>query len=701
MRPNILFPLFADVSNLAGIGSKTRSVFKRIIGDKVIDILYHYPKSAVDRRYMPSVRDMKEGDVVTVVIKVDAHIPPARAYDKNSPYKVRCYNETGFVTLVFFNAYSNYLKKLLPVGQARVISGKIDKFAGEIQMAHPEYIAPVSDIDKIRIVEPVYPLSSGIGRKTLMKAMNDALKRVSPLPEWISTDYLQHNKWDSWANCIINMHKPIEPEDILPDSKIMCRLAYDELLANQLALAIVRKYVNKTGGVSMRGDGSLRKQLSDSLPFELTAGQFQVIKEINDDQESDSRMMRLLQGDVGSGKTVLALMAALNAVEAGKQVAVMAPTEILALQHMNWITQVTEGINCNVRLLIGKTKGKKREEIINDLKGGKIDIIIGTHALFQDAVGFKDLGLIIIDEQHRFGVAQRMSLAAKGQNVDVLLMTATPIPRTLTMTLYGDMECSRLTDKPKGRKMIDTRIVPAAKIDNIVERLWSVIDRGEKIYWICPLIEESEMTGLANVEERFKALSKIFKGMVGMVHGRMDAQEREKTMTDFKEGDIDILVATTVVEVGVDVPDATVIIIEHAERFGLSQLHQLRGRVGRNDKQSGCVLLYHDLGEISVKRLKIMRESNDGFYLSEEDLKIRGGGDVLGTKQSGLPEFKVADLYTHMDLLRDANKDAAYIMETDPKLQTERGKSLEMLLYLFGFEKQVSYIEKTKETTFA
>ena len=458
MRPNLLFPLFADVSNLAGVGSKTRTIFKKLLGDKVIDVLYHYPKDAVDRRAMPAVQDMREGDVVTAVVKIEEHIPPARAYDKSSPYKIRCYNETGFITLVFFNAYPNYLKKILPVEQQRVISGKVDKFAGEVQILHPEYIAPLGELEKIRKVEPVYSLAAGVGRKTLLKVVNDSLKRVSPLPEWIEEEYLKYNKWDSWANSIIKVHRPKEPEDALPESKTICRLAYDELLANQLALAIVRKYINKTDGVSTCGDGSMRKELLSSLPFELTQGQVDIIKEINADQESDERMMRLLQGDVGSGKTVVALMVALNAVESGKQVAIMAPTEILALQHVKWISQVTENIDCDVELLIGKTKGKKREEVMQRLKAGEIDIIIGTHALFQDAVEFNNLGLIIIDEQHRFGVAQRTSLAKKGKSVDVLLMTATPIPRTLAMTLYGDLEVSVIDELPPGRKPIKTRL---------------------------------------------------------------------------------------------------------------------------------------------------------------------------------------------------------------------------------------------------
>lgn len=693
MRPKILFPLFADISNLNGVGVKTKQVLKNLAGDKIVNLIYHIPTSIIDRRNMPPIMQMQDGSVVTANVKIEEHIPPARPRDKKSPFKVRCYNETGFLTLVFFNAYPDYLKKTLPIGSQRIISGKVERYGGEVQISHPDYIAEVKDLDKVRKVEPIYPMAMGIAKKNLIKIMHDALSRAVKLPEWIDAKYLQRHEWPSWLDAIKKIHAPENEKDISPDSKYISRLAYDELFANQLALALTRKYVNKTKGASIKGDGRLRKQLLQNLPFTLTKGQEEVIKEINSDQELPDRMMRLLQGDVGSGKTVVALFAALNAVEAGYQAAVMAPTEILARQHYKWISEMLDGTDCRCALLIGKTKTAERREILEQLLSGEIDILVGTHALFQEKVIFKNLGLAIIDEQHRFGVKQRMQLAEKGKNIDVLLMTATPIPRTLTLTMYGDMECSRLTDKPLGRKEVKTSIVPASRIESVIEGLWRVADKGEKIYWICPLIEESEKSDLAAAEERFAALNKIFKGSVGLMHGRMSSEEREKAMLDFKSGDVDILVATTVVEVGVDVPDATVIIIEHAERFGLSQLHQLRGRVGRNDKQSSCVLLYHGLGEIAKERLKIMRESNDGFRLAEEDLKLRGGGDVLGTKQSGMPDFKIANLYNHFDLLKDANSEAKVIISQDPELKTSRGEALRVLLYLFGYDSQIKYIK--------
>lgn len=694
MRPPILFPLFADIQTLSGVGPKTRQLLKNLVGEKIVHLLYHLPTSLIDRRAMPALNRAPDGSVITAVVQVDGYIPPHRAHDKSLPFKVRCYNETGFLNLIYFNAYPDFLKKQLPIGQKRVVSGKLERFAGEAQLVHPDYVEPVEALESIRRVEPVYPLTAGLARKNLAKMVAASVKNAPQLPEWISEFMVKQQGWQSWKECITQAHIPKEPAEIEPAHPIRRRLAYDELLANQVALMLVRRYVNKTEGQRVEGPGQLRQALLARLPFSLTEGQKDVIREINADQADPSRMMRLLQGDVGAGKTVVALMAALNAVEAGYQVALMAPTEILSLQHYKWISQMLEGMDCRVELLIGKTKGKERTRVLDGLAEGGAHIVIGTHALFQEKVQFNRLGLVVIDEQHRFGVAQRTALAKKGDNVDVLLMSATPIPRTLTMTLYGDMECSRLTDKPAGRKAIDTRIIPASKIGQVVEGLLRVMDKGEKIYWICPLIEESETSDLAAAEERCKALNKLFPGSVGLMHGRMKTEEREQVMLNFRDGKIDILVATTVVEVGVDVPDATVIVIEHAERFGLSQLHQLRGRVGRNDKQSSCILLYHGLGEVAKERLTIMRESNDGFRLAEEDLRLRGGGDVLGTKQSGLPEFKVANLYYHFDLLKAANQDARSIMEQDPQLQTPRGEALRTLLYLFEYEGQVKFVEQ-------
>lgn len=691
MRPHILFPLFSDISNLAGIGPKTKIAYDKLAGSKIIDLLFHFPVSVVDRRRMPEIFNMKDNEIVTSVVHIEEYIPPARPKDKNSPWKIRCYNETGFLTLVYFHAYPESLKRTMPVGVKRVVSGRVERFGGEIQIAHPDYVAPVEKIADVMRLDPVYPLAVGVTQKSLSKAIGGALQKVTDLPEWIDEAFLAKKKWGSWSKSIRRIHSPEEISDVASDSPFMTRLAYDELLANQLSLMLVRRH-NRAKGLKIKGDGRLRKKFAESMPFELTDGQKDVIKEINADQESAYRMMRLLQGDVGSGKTVVAVMAILNAVEAGFQTALMVPTGILAKQHYESVTKSVENIGLKVELLVGSIKGKRREDILKRLKAGQIDILIGTHALFQEDVEFKNLGLAVIDEQHRFGVEQRLSLVQKGGRVDFLLMTATPIPRTLTMSMYGDMDCSRLTQKPFGRKDVDTRVVPASKMAMVIEGIGRTIDQGNKVYWICPLVEESEKSDLAAVEERFEHFKKIFGKHVAMVHGRMKADEREDIMEEFKNGEVDILIATTVVEVGVDVKDATVIVIEHAERFGLSQLHQLRGRVGRNDKQSSCILLYHGLGEIAKERLKIMRESNDGFRLAEEDLKLRGGGDVLGTKQSGTPAFRIANLFEHFDLFMVANDDAKLIINNDPQLDSKRGQALRVLLYLFEHDHNMKYL---------
>ena len=705
MRPEILFPVFANITSLPGVGPKTKAHYERLTGGgRIIDLLYHRPIAIIDRRKMPPLYQMQHGDVITAVVKVDQHIPPK---NKSSPYKIICSNATGGITLVFFNAYADYLHSNLPIGQVRVISGRAETFGGSLQMPHPDYIVPEARINEVLRIEPIYPLTSGLSMRVIGKTINEAIKKTPNLPEWIAPEMLEKNNWRSWKDSITVLHNPREEAEIAIQGNILRRLAYDEILVHQLALKLNRKLLHSKKGRAIKGDGILRKILLDKLPFALTEGQKEVIKEINADQESENRMARLLQGDVGSGKTVVALFAALNAVEAGTQAVIMAPTEILAGQHYKWIEGLLQGMkgirekdsspsplnplfpsSLGAALLTGSTKPKEREEILAKLKNGEINIVIGTHALFQDKVEFDNLGLVVIDEQHRFGVKQRAALAEKGNNCDILIMTATPIPRSLTMAIYGDMECSRLTEKPSGRKTIDTRVMPSNKIGDIVEGLKRVIEKGEKIYWICPLVEESEKSELAAVDERFSAFKRIFGDKVGVVHGRMKGDERAKTMLEFKEGNIDILVATTVIEVGVDVPDATTIIIEHAERFGLSQLHQLRGRVGRNDKQSTCILLYYGLGEVAKQRLSIMRESNDGFRLAEEDLKIRGGGDIMGEKQSGLPSFKIANLYEHSDLFQAAGRDAATHLEADPYFKSERGRALRLLFHIFEYDLQ-------------
>lgn len=468
------------------------------------------------------------------------------------------------------------------------------------------------------------------------------------------------------------------------DAPARARLAYDELLANQLALQIVRRKQRKRPGRSIDGDGTLRERLEQSLPFSLTGSQRIACSEIAGDMKSDSRMLRLLQGDVGSGKTVVALMAMLTAAEQGAQAALMAPTEILARQHFATIEPLAEAIDVSVILITGRDKGKKREKLVSRLNSGDTPIVIGTHALLQDDIGFDDLALVVVDEQHRFGVHQRLALAGKGAAADILVMTATPIPRTLMMTAYGDLETSRLTEKPAGRKPIETRAMPLSRLEDVVDRLRPAIASGARIYWVCPLVEDSDVLDVAAATERQAALAQRFGDRVGLVHGRLKAAEKDAVMARFAGGELDILVATTVIEVGVDVPEATIIVIEQAERFGLAQLHQLRGRVGRGDRPSSCILLYGEpLGETAKARLKVMRDTDDGFVIAEEDLRLRGAGEVLGTKQSGLPQFRMADLAVHADLIDTARDDALLILEKDPDLKSERGKAMRTLLYLF------------------
>ena len=695
MRPDVLHPLFTDTIQLKGVGKRLKSVLKNLAGENIIDLVWHLPIGCVDRTYMPDLFAAQDGVVITSVVEVEEYAPsPPRS---KRPFKVICKNETGYLTLVFFNANEQYLVPQLPLGQQRVVSGKVEHFDGMLQMVHPDYIVPLSELARVCRIEPTYPLTHGITQKTLGKIMEFALEKVPDLPEWLETHFFEKQQWKDWKMSLWHLHHPDSLQALDPQSPARKRLAYDELLAHQLALALTRGKVKRQSGRVSEGDGSYRKMLLQALPFKLTGDQEKVLVDILQDMGGQSRMVRLLQGDVGSGKTVVALLAMLNAVESGRQAALMAPTDILSRQHMVWVEKVIQDAGLQekvkVTLLTGRDKGKKREAILQGLGEGSIHIVIGTHALFQEKVTFHDLALVVIDEQHRFGVKQRLSLSAKGEHTDILLMTATPIPRTLTLTLYGDMDISLLQEKPAGRKPIDTRTVPQSRMTEVVEGLKRVIAEGNRVYWVCPLIEVSEENDVAAAEARYDYLRKIYGDRVGLVHGRVKGETKDKVMQAFKEGALDILVATTVIEVGVDVPEAAVMVIEHAERFGLAQLHQLRGRVGRDTRQSNCILLYDTpISDIAKRRLKIMRETEDGFRIAEEDLVLRGSGEILGTRQSGMPEFKVALLPEHGELLLAARDDTKLIMETDPKLETERGSHLKTLLYLFEYDAQIKYL---------
>ena len=681
MRPQSLTPLFAQATSVPGIGPRLGKLVEKLAGPLVVDLLWHLPFAVIDRRNAPDVANAKAGEVGTITVTVDQHQVP---HNPRQPYRIWCSDETGRLCLTYFNGREDYLKKLLPPGEVRVVSGKVELYQNEVQMTHPDHVVPLAERDSILRVEPVYGLTGGLTQKPLQKAIAAAVERAPALEEWQDAAWRKKQKWNDWKSSLATAHAPVEPGDLSPSHPARARLAFDELLASQLAIALVRHHQRTLAGRATKGDSRLQKRALAALPFKLTASQTFASAEIAADMAKPERMVRLLQGDVGSGKTLVAFLAMLTAVEAGAQAALMAPTELLARQHYATIAPLAEAAGVTLALLTGRDGQKQKKQTLQGLADGAVQLVVGTHALVQEEVEFADLALAVVDEQHRFGVHQRMALSSKAQAVDLLVMTATPIPRTLMLAAYGDLDVSKLTEKPAGRQPIDTRTIPLERIGEVVDAVGRMTGAGARIYWVCPLIEESEEVDLANAEERFRLLSARFPGKVGIVHGRLKTAEREATMAAFAEGKLSILVATTVIEVGVDVPAATVMVIEHAERFGLAQLHQLRGRVGRSTAKSTCLLLYaQPLGETAKARLAIMRETEDGFRIAEEDLKLRGAGELLGTRQSGLPDMRLADLAVHGELLQAARDDARLVIERDPELQSERGAALRALLYLF------------------
>lgn len=690
MRPSILFPLFADTRSLQGVGPRLEKLITQVAGPRLKDLIFDLPTGVVDRSYRPKLINAEAGRIATVTVNVLDHIAPR---DRRQPYRVRCTDDTAAIELVFFHAHADWLNKTLPLGGQRIISGRVERFKNQLQMPHPDYI--VTPGEDMPLHEPVYALTEGLPGKVLVKAIRGALEKVPALPEWLDPAYLKARGWPPFGDAIRKVHTPVHEEDLAPLTPERQRLAYDELLANQLALMLIRRQmraVNK--GRVLKGDGKLKAKALAALSFTLTEAQVQAVAEIEADMASPMRMLRLLQGDVGSGKTIVALLALLDAVEAGAQGAFMAPTEILSRQHMAALEPLTQAAGVRMALLTGREKGAPREVLLDALAKGEIDILVGTHALFSEDVAFRDLGLVVVDEQHRFGVHQRMTLQGKGEHItDVLVMTATPIPRTLALTAYGDMDVSRLHGRPPGRQPVDTRLLPSSRLGDVVEHLRKAIARGAQAYWVCPLVEESEKIDLAAAEERAAELKQSLGPAVGLVHGKMKPADRDAAMAKFKNGETSVLVATTVIEVGVDVPEATIMVVEHAERFGLAQLHQLRGRVGRGSGKSSCLLVYQPpIGETAKARLQTLRDTDDGFVIAEEDLRLRGPGELLGTRQSGQLEFHMADLTVHGELLAAARDDAGLILSRDPDLKDERGTALRVLLYLFGRDEAVKYL---------
>ena len=699
MRPDALTPLFASAQSINGVGPRVLAFLKKalrlppgVTEPRVVDLVWHTPTGVIDRRAEPTVAGAVPGTIATFKVRVLKHRPSPRGNTK-APYKVACEDETGRLDLVFFHAERAFIERQLPEGTERFVSGRVERYGEIAQMVHPDYIEAPESRGDLPALEPVYPLTAGLSGKILTKLVRQAFERTPELPEWQDAAWLAGRGWPSFHDAIEALHRPIDPGDISTGGPAWQRLAYDELLAGQLALALVRQSAKSQRGRSINGDGSIRARLKAALPFALTNSQVTALAEIDADMAAEHRMLRLLQGDVGSGKTAVALMAMASAVEIGAQSVMMAPTEVLARQHAETIAPLAEKVGLRLGLLTGREKGKPRRELLARVAGGCVDILIGTHAVFQPDVMFKDLAFAVIDEQHRFGVHQRLALQAKGGDggANVLVMTATPIPRTLLMTHYGDLDVSRLTEKPAGRKPVKTTMPADGRIEDVIDGLRRMLGQGAQIYWVCPLIESSDVSDLAAAEERHAHLAQLFgPEHVGLLHGAMKAQDKDATMAAFAADKLKILVSTTVIEVGVDVPNASIMVIEQAERFGLAQLHQLRGRVGRGDRQSYCLLLHAEpLGATARQRLEMMCETEDGFLIAEKDLELRGGGELMGARQSGLPEFRVAGVPGFEPLLAAARDDAALALSHDPTFASPRGQALRALLYLFECDEAV------------
>jgi len=683
MRPEKLNPLFAEITALKGVGATLARPLKRLGLERVVDALFHVPVTWIDRKRASALDAADAGRVIAIAVTAVEY----RTGGARSPFRVQAVDDAGnAVSLVYFGKTQGWARKLLPLGERRVVSGKLELYGQSLQIVHPDHVLLPDEAAALPEREAVYALSEGLTNKRMAMLAAQAVERAPALDEWVEPGLLGQRQWPTWQDALSRVHG--DPAD----QKARQRLAYDELLANQLALALVRQSSRRRRGLPLKGDGRLSDALR--LPYAPTGAQRRAIGEITGDMQQATPMLRLLQGDVGSGKTLVALMAMLAAVEAGAQAALLAPTEILARQHLQSLESLTDGLPVRIAILTGREKGRAREAILADLASGAIDILIGTHAIFQADVVYRNLGLAVVDEQHRFGVSQRLMLAGKAaQPPHLLVMTATPIPRTLTLTHYGEMDMSCLDEMPPGRQPVETRVLSAERLEEIVDALGRHVDAGGQAYWVCPLVEENESLDQAAAEERAAMLTARFGEQVGLVHGRMKGPDKDSVMAGFQSARIKVLVATTVIEVGVNVPNATLMIVEGADRFGLAQLHQLRGRVGRGGGRSICLLLRgRSLTETARARLTLMRETNDGFRIAEEDLRLRGAGEILGTRQSGDEQFRLASPEQVQELLDIARDDARLLMDRDGGLQSARGQAARTLLYLFERDAAVALI---------
>jgi ATP-dependent DNA helicase RecG len=688
-RPESLSPLFASLHSIKGVGDKLAALLTRYFGAPegqeaiALDILMHMPSGVVDRRRQVGIAEAYLNQIVTLKLHIDRHQLPPRGRPQ-VPHRVFAHDETGDVSLVYFGSQGGWVEKLLPVGEERFVSGKIDFFNGEKQITHPDYVVEADKFATLPLVEPVYPLTQGLSSRALAKLVRQVVDGLPALPEWVAADTMAQRKWPSFADAMRTVHLPENPEEAQLWAPARMRLACDEYLAGQITLQLIRSTMVAARGISRTFTGEITERVTHALPFSLTEGQQRAVDEIRADLASPDRMSRLLQGDVGAGKTVVALMAMAAMAESGAQSAMMAPTELLAAQHFKTLKPLCDQAGLGCELLTGKMPAAERRAKLAGIASGETTVVVGTHALFQSGVEFQNLGLTVVDEQHRFGVHQRLALSEKGKHTDLLVMTATPIPRTLVLTHFGDMAVSVLREKPRGRQPIDTAVLSIGDYARVISRLQSRLAEGAQAFWVCPLVEESEHLEVVAAEDRFAELQKVFGDQVALVHGRMSAAAKQEVMQRFATNELKLLVATTVIEVGVDVPNASIMIIEHAERFGLAQLHQLRGRVGRGSQRSACLLLYKDpLSETAKARLETIKSTEDGFEIAEKDLELRGQGDVLGTRQSGMPGYRLAVPDVHRHLLDYAHDEAKDLLKRNPGLAGPEGEAARTLLYLF------------------